>query len=163
MSTSETRRRGQAFEGQGYGTQRRILFEKARDHINKSISDGYFCEAISIIESIISDRLESRLSYLDKKNVGFWTLGKLIVSLLKLETDPELKEIIQQVDKWREKRNKALHEMVKVEADKPALTWEDRIIILRESAIEGYQLTKSLYNRVADLNPRHHDRVFPRS
>ena len=72
------RSRGKAYAGKGYGTRRRLLFEAARDHIERSIEVGFFCEAIAVSESIIADRLESRLSWLTKQNVGFKTLGWLV-------------------------------------------------------------------------------------
>jgi hypothetical protein len=163
MNDEKIRKRGQAFEGKGYGTQRRILFTKARIHIERSISEGYFCEAIAIAESIISDRLESRLSFLEDKNIGFFFFFKLTPGLLKLEKDEKLRELIRQVETWAKCRNRALHEMVKVEADEEERSWEERIAHIRNSAIDGYKLAKAIYHGVADLNPRHMDRVFPRS
>jgi hypothetical protein len=176
------RRRGPAFKGQGYGNRRRLLQEAARDHIEDSIRKGFFCEAIAISESIISDRLESRLSWLaedfpDKSSeavsghrpvIGFWELGRLIKWLRVCETDSELVQLLEELDEWRKRRNGALHEMVKVADDgrvpdwqtRPT-DWQVRMAELAVSASAGYELVKRLYHRVADLNPRHHDRVFP--
>ena len=75
------RLRGEAYTGKGYGTLRYRLFVRARKRIESSIRRGYFCEAIAICESVIGDRLESRLSYLSKKNIGFRNLGHLIINL----------------------------------------------------------------------------------
>jgi hypothetical protein len=162
------RRRGEAYSGKGYGTRRRLLFEAARDHIEHSIELGFFCEAIAVSESIIADRLESRLSWLTKQNVGFRTLGWLIKELRKCEVDSELAHLLGELDTWRKRRNGALHEMVKVADDgsvpdwktRPS-DWQIRMAELAMSARAGYELVKRLYHRVADLNPRHYDRVFP--
>lgn len=67
--------RGEVFAGEGYGSLRYRLFVAANDHIERSIAHGFYCEAISVTESVISDRLESRLSFLTNKNFGFSTLG----------------------------------------------------------------------------------------
>lgn len=155
------RPRGPAITGKGYGTQRRILFEHARTHIERSIAEGFFCEAIAIIESVISDRLESRVSYLTKSNVGFETLGYLLGELRRVESDSEMLAIALETDEWRKKRNGALHELVKVEANKPVYTWQDRMRDIAVSASEGYEILKRVYHRVAALNPKHLDRVFP--
>jgi hypothetical protein len=162
------RRRGGAYTGAGYGTRRRLLFEAARDHIEESIKRGFYCEAIAISESIISDRLESRLSWLAGYDFGFWELGKLIYWLRVCEEDSGLTDLLNELDRWRTQRNGALHEMVKVADDGPVPDWQTRppdwqvrLGELAMSARAGYELVKRLYHRVADLNPRHHDRVFP--
>jgi hypothetical protein len=162
MSSGKNRQRGEAYSGEGYGTLRYNLFRAARDHIESSIKAGYHCEAIAIIESVISDRLESRLSWLSKQNYGFKTLGWLIKKLRGYETDSELTMLLEDLDKWRERRNGAIHELVKVEAGKPHIGWCERMAELATSARDGYELLKRLYHRVADLNPKHLDRVFPR-
>jgi len=154
------RERGEAFEGKGYGRLRYNLFVEAKSRIEQSIRDGYYCEAITITESIISDRLESRLSFLKSENVGFYNLGYLLTGLKEIETDPDLITIIGEIDSWRRQRNKAIHELVKIERGRELITWGKRIAAIGETAREGYQLLVRLYRRVADLNPRHTDRVF---
>jgi hypothetical protein len=37
-----------------------------------------------------------------------------------------------------------------------------RIVEAERTARDGYELAKHLYHRIADLNPNHADRVFPR-
>lgn len=55
-----------------------MLFERARLQIERSMEHGFYCEAITLSESIIADRLESRLSYLKQHNCGFRMLGELV-------------------------------------------------------------------------------------
>jgi hypothetical protein len=160
--------RGEAFAGHGYGTRRRLLLEAARGQIERSIVAGFFCEAIAVSESIISDRLESRLSWLTKQNVGFKTLGWLIKELKKYEFNSDMNRILIELDGWRVQRNSALHEMVKVAADGPIPDWESRpsdwqvrMDDLSVTARQGYDLVQQVYHCVAGLNPKHNDRVFP--
>lgn len=163
MSAKNQRIRVEAYSGQGYGTLRYNLFRSAEQHIEKSIQEGYFCEAIAIIESVITDRLESRLSYLKRTNVGFQNLGPAISSLPGCETDAGIIGILSDLDEWRKKRNTALHELVKIEAGKPKSEWVERIRSLSSTATEGYELLKKLYHGIADLNPLHVSRAFKQS
>lgn len=162
MTDAKGRRdRGEAYTGAGYGSLRRHLQQHARDQIELSLSNGFFCEAIALCESIIADRLESRLSFLCRENSGFRTLGGF-GELWKLETDPTLKKIYADIKRWTAERNSALHEMVKVEAGKPLSGWDERVLRIKTAAGEGYELAKRIYHAVADQNPRHRDRVLPR-
>jgi hypothetical protein len=160
-SNKTVRKRGEAFAGSGHGTLRRQLQECARDQIERSLSLGFYCEAIALSESIIADRLESRLSFLSGENAGFRNLGGF-GKLKRIESDDELRNIYAEVDQWARRRNRALHEMVKVEAKKPPTDWATRMRENRLAARDGYEIAKRIYHRVADLNPRHADRVLPR-
>src|SRR4051794_20891903 len=130
MGANHKRPRGKAYSGKGYGSLRYRLFKSAGPHIEKSVREGYYCEAITIIESVVTDRLESRLSYLKQENIGFQTLGDAIRLLQRCETDSKLIAILDDLDKWREKRNGALHELAKIEDGKPMIEWEQRIQLL---------------------------------
>jgi hypothetical protein len=154
------RRRGEAYTGKGHGTLRYELFTRAKRRIEASMASGHYCEVIALCESIIADRLESRLSFLRRENVGFETLGPLLTGLEKAETDSELLKLVAELRQWAKKRNRALHELVKIEDGVPHLSWDQRIELLQGDAQCGYELLKGLYNRVADLNPSHTDRVF---
>jgi hypothetical protein len=123
--------------------------------------EGFHCEAIAVIESVITDRLESRLSFLANENVGFQTLGRLIRELRARESDPILLSLMDDVNNWRQARNGAIHELTKVQADVLMKEWGERMQELAVSSAKGYSLLKRLYHRLADLNPRHTDRAFP--
>jgi hypothetical protein len=59
---------------------------------NTAIEHSIFLEATALIESLISNKLESRLGELLKAPVSFDTIGKLLNSIRKVETDTVLKE-----------------------------------------------------------------------
>jgi hypothetical protein len=157
---ADKKTRGKAYEGEGYGDLRYRLFVAARKRIEKAIGAGYYCEAITIIESIIADRLESRLSYLKDEDFSFKNLGGLIKESRMLESNPDLLELMNDLDSWREARNKAIHELVKIESGKELSSWDQRMQEMGQTADEGYRILKLIYGRVADLNPLHIDRVF---
>ena len=72
-----TQERAEAYEGEGYSTLRYRLYHKAKQQIEKSLAEGYYLEATTLVEPIIPDRLESRISFLQQANTGFKTLGYL--------------------------------------------------------------------------------------
>jgi hypothetical protein len=154
------RQRGEAYKGKGYGKLRFRLYSAAKERIEKCMELGFYGEAVIIIESVITDRLESRISFLQKENVGFRNLGPLIHEAKKVETDGKTLVLLDELDKWRENRNVAVHELVKIEEGLEPMGWTDRLVSIADTAKEGYRLLKLLYARVADLNPRHTDRVF---
>lgn len=82
---------------------------------NKSIEENYFLEAIALIESLICDRLESRLGELSKKNVKLDTLGGVLKKLKVFENDSELLKLMLEIEEWSKFRNIAIHESAKIE------------------------------------------------
>lgn len=156
---SKNRERAEAFTGEGYGRQRYRLFCAARERIIFCIKRGFYLEAITIIESIIADRLESRISHLQGENYGFETLGVSIRKAKRLDNDTKMRAILDRIDEWRKERNRSLHEMVKIEKG-TKLTWNERTKRNKSIAIEGYRVLVEMYQRVAALNPRHTDLVF---
>ncbi|NUN10053.1 MAG: hypothetical protein HUU54_12850 [Ignavibacteriaceae bacterium] len=128
--------------------------------INESIEDGYFLESITLIESIISDRLEARIAILNNQNHRSFLplgdnvsilLGKNKKSRLNKETDPGLITLLNKVDDWKKKRNEALHEMVKV-PDSNALSWDDKYAESQSIAKEGIELARAVSNIIKKLN-----------
>lgn len=93
------------------GKVRYVRYKHVLEQYNKAMESGFYLEAVTLMESIISDRLESRAAYLEKTN-GFETLGKLCNIL---SSDDILKDIIPQVVEWKNGRNKVLHEMSKID------------------------------------------------
>ena len=157
---AKAKKRAEAYKGKGYGKLRYMLYTSAKSRIEECIEHGYYGEAVTIIESVITDRLESRISFLKKENVGFGTLGHLIKEAKKVETDAELLDLFAELDNWREKRNTAVHELVKIEDGQELVDWDNRMKSVGDTAREGYGLLKLVYKRVADLNPKHIDRIF---
>ena len=76
------------------GIERYEIIKAAMSRYNTAIEHSFFLEATALMESLISDRLESRLGELIKAPVLFDTIGNLLNSLRKVETDTVLKEIM---------------------------------------------------------------------
>ena len=66
----------------GVGMARHDLIRDAIDHYKKAMKEGYFIEAIALMESAISDRMESMLNYMfPYLNYSYGTIGNLAQTL----------------------------------------------------------------------------------
>jgi hypothetical protein len=106
------------------GTKRFCLLSAAAERAGDAFKQGFYLEAITLTESLLATRLESRLTYirrLQKKSeeTGFGTLGPLCKELLRDEARvaPDWDDFqvpIQAISEWANQRNEALHEMAKL-------------------------------------------------
>ena len=140
--------------GNSVGKQRQGIYQQAHEHIVIAMDSGFYLEAITLIESLISDRLESRLTYLLGTDFSFKVLHDLIKETQKNEADEILLNLVTiDLDEWRKQRNKAIHEMVKiVEGD--TSTWEYRSNKLPAIATEGHALLRKIERRVQSLRDK---------
>jgi hypothetical protein len=86
------------------------------DRIEASIQKGFDIEAIALLESLMCDRLSSRLAYKTNKEFDIkLTLAQACSQLLALSEDSsEFRESIVQIRGWAKQRNKAVHEIAKI-------------------------------------------------
>ncbi|XHX76228.1 MAG: hypothetical protein RBJ76_17510 [Stenomitos frigidus ULC029] len=144
------------------GQERYELYKSAFAWIKKAIDEGYYVEAISIVESLISDRLESHLSLLLDDDFGFKNLGELIQSFRSKKDRDKLNEtdegkalsdlILKELDQWRKDRNTAAHEMVKIE-DGISVSWEERMKINKIVAETGLKLVREIDSHIRKIRP----------
>lgn len=107
---------------------------------NKAVESGFYFEATTLIESLICDRLESRLGEYTMDDVKFNTLGRLRDELIKIETDDVLRALIDlDVKKWADKRNVTVHEAAKIDVDNHR-TWEEVVKRAEDCAVKGRAL-----------------------
>lgn len=131
--------------------ERYELYKSSFEWISKSISEGFYLEAISLEESLITDRLESYLTWRTNTDFSFMTLGKLQRAVEKHETDDALRLLVlDDLDQWREARNKAAHEMVKIE-DGKQISWNDRMKINKTVAEVGLELIRKIDRQTRKL------------
>jgi hypothetical protein len=105
----------------GLGDRRYERYCAAFDRIEHCIGAGYCLEAIAILDSLLWDRLSSRLGYLKgepidvKKNIG--TLCSELIGDSGTggrEKDPAFRDTIGDVKGWLFRRNEAVHATAKV-------------------------------------------------
>lgn len=141
------------------GKQRHDLYKEAIDHIQDACQKGFYLEAITLIESVIADRLESRLSALKHEDYSHKVLGDLITQTKVEETDDTLKNlVINDLNNWRQKRNQSLHEMVKIQEGDTS-TWQKRTAILPEISKEGLVLLRKISQHVQSLRDKERTRA----
>lgn len=117
------------------------LYKSAYQRIPRAIAIGAHIEAVVLIESLMSDRIESAISVLTDKEVKASTLGKLISDLTKLiMLDDALKA---DLFAWNESRAFVVHQMVKL-TNNEISTWNQRIAFARQTAKDGYRLLLAL-------------------
>lgn len=151
MTTNTARTRALATPGSPTGPRRFQLYKRAYSRINEAIQHGYNLEAITIIESLVSDRLESRLGSLLGKDFSFQNLGTLVNRLKSMETDTALASLVDiDLRAWTKQRNSAIHEMAKM-ADGDDSTWEIRMASLVPIATAGLALLRKIDSRCRSL------------
>lgn len=131
-------------------------YREAWSRIKLAQENHFFLEAITIQESIISDRLISFLSrptapkiLARNKRGKLPSFGSLIKDYWREEFPDPLKsgvypDLIGSVDKWRITRNQAVHAIVKSEIDESSQSIDVFLQKAKESAEEGERLAREI-------------------
>jgi hypothetical protein len=128
------------------GKEKNEIIKAAISRYNIAIEHSFFFEATALIESLISDRLESRLGELRKEPVPFDTIGNLLNALRKIETDTILKDIMnKQINNWCGDRNTVIHQAAKIEIGKKKY-WNDYLKQAEKTAKDGRKIFDA-YNK----------------
>jgi hypothetical protein len=140
--------------GSSVAKARQELYRQCAGRVRLCMNQHFYLEAIALIESMIADRLESRLAALNLDNPKHRIVGTIgdafranhkfgRVGLLNQETDPLLLESYERVRKWAKGRNECLHEMVKfTEGD--SRSWPEKYETARSVAKEGWSCFREL-------------------
>jgi hypothetical protein len=145
--------------GSGVGKKRYDLYANAYRKIKKARAKGFYIECIAICASIIEDRLEARRQCLNPDESSkhrFSTLGVLVHKLVAEETsdDQTIKELYKEIAKWSDKRNTAIHQIVKYGAEKHTALWKNRYRSLARTLASGLRLADRIDKKVKALNYR---------
>ena len=130
------------------GKARQAQISMAMEQYNRAMKDCYYIEAIALMESAISDRMESALNYLfPNKDYSYNTVGFLAKCLL--DNQQFLNEnwvaILEEIKQWSKQRNDAIHQMVKLMPDL-SKSFQVRYKELKKCAKEGSKLFRMLDN-----------------
>jgi hypothetical protein len=116
--------------------------------INQAMTDGYYLEAITICESIITDRLLSYGEYITKKDIGEKaTLGKVLTKIKKDKNfviNEETEHLLEEVDLWRGKRNRCVHAVAKSKPGTPTSEVGDFLAETAACAATGKYLARKV-------------------
>lgn len=139
------------------GRARYELYRGAHRRLKQALLLGFWIEAIALCESMISDRLESRISYLnhhDTEARRHQVLGELVNRLKSTEKKrgyTRIHALYEKVRLWNIARNRAIHHAVKISDGEEFRTWDDRYSDLEETARLGTILVKQLSNELKRL------------
>jgi hypothetical protein len=123
-------------------------YKAAYSRMNLAMDKGFYLEAITIQESIISDRLLSfavRSSQLvvTKEKLHSITFSKLI-KISKVYFDNQ--KLVNDIENFRLKRNQCLHGFVKSFPGKPTIVVNDFMALLIQTSKAGKKLTREIDN-----------------
>jgi hypothetical protein len=122
------------------GMERYEIIKSAITRYNNAIEHNFFLEAIALIESLICDRLESRLGELKKVPITFNTIGNLLKELQKIEEEKVLIEIMnERINRWRVDRNYSIHQSAKIEYGR-SKDWQSFLKQAELTAKEGRKI-----------------------
>ncbi len=145
------RKRSITSSGQDTAKHRNQIYKSAFARITEASNLGFFLEAITLIESLVSDRVESRLSFIGDEDFSFKTLERLIKKAKELETDLVMKTLVEsELKVWAGKRNRALHEMAKIE-NGDVSSWNERYALLKPVVDSGVKLLRNIDRQVTKL------------
>lgn len=124
-----------------------LSYREAWERIEAALAGGQYFEAVTICESIISDRL---LSYVlgvdpDSRLTPKSPFGETIKKWRQL-VDAEDRELVAEVDRWREDRNRVVHGLVKTAPGRPTEDVADFIERARLAAETGKRLAREVSN-----------------
>ena len=123
------------------GKSKQQLYKFAHRRVQSSIRKGSHIEAIALLESIMSDRIESAISSVTRLPVFASSLGSLFKSLDKLSpAEDNLKALVWD---WNKSRGLVIHQMVKLTNDYNS-TWSERVKFAKITAQEGLILLPQL-------------------
>lgn len=129
--------------------ERYKLIKSAMDQYSKAMKNGYYIEAIALMESAICDRMESTLNYMcQDENFSYSTLGKLVDNARGKTYFS--KDLLDSIQDWSKKRNDAIHEMVKLQPENN-ISFQEHYDTLKSCAEEGL----ALFNRLKKERSNH--------
>ena len=135
--------------------QKKERYTEAFARIDSSIGSEHYFEAITIEESIISDRIASFIDSMDLLKVdelhrqsfaSLITLWKFAV-LSPGSIWEQCEGLIKEVDAWRKERNKYLHGLVRFPHQKANIpTTKEFLHGAKDEAVKGKELSRSVSN-----------------
>ncbi|MCX4093193.1 hypothetical protein [Nocardia sp. alder85J] len=141
----------------GFGASRWHRYVAAFDRVIRCIDHSYYLEAIAILDSLITDRLTSRVGHVKhQERPALKPVGPLCKTLigdpnsqssLGAETDPQFRAVIAQIRTWSNARNAAMHETAKiVRGSDQHGTFDVDMEVHRRTALDGIELLQQFDN-----------------
>lgn len=150
---NNNRHRPTVFDNSQVGTARHNVYKGIIDCYHRAMEAGFYIEAIALMESLMSDRMESLLNDTMKTDkFSFKTIGYLANEALNNATiapNQVIVDIIERIREWAKKRNNAIHEMSKLLPDDINSPFSERYASLKEITEDGYKLFRELDKEIS--------------
>jgi len=122
------------------------------ERYQQALENKYYIECISLMESLIADRLESLANQIsESRDYSYKTLERLLEFLQghkqKYLLNEDMLQSLEHIVNWKNDRNKAIHEMAKL-TDNLNEQFSTRYANLKNIANEGYNLFRELDNSI---------------
>ncbi|MBO4737974.1 MAG: hypothetical protein J5606_00255 [Bacteroidales bacterium] len=150
---NKTRQRPIAEKNNTVGKQRYDRYQKVIARYQEAIKQGFYLEAITLMESLIADRLESVVNYIYNENDdNKYSYNYTTLEILTRYIEKRIKENhynddfvkdVEDIYAWKNKRNEALHEIAKLD-EKLSKTYEMIYNSAKQTAEEGYRLFRRI-------------------
>ena len=139
----------------GVAKHRHNIYAEVMSKVNEATKGGFYLEAITLLESIIADRLESLCNQKSQSNNNaFECLGQLIKTARQYPLSETWFDVLNELEEWREQRNDALHQMAKIE-EGDFSSFEERYETYKLSAINGKKLFRKIDNEIRKYRRAH--------
>lgn len=129
-------------------TQKYYSYREAWERIKQAQEHGFYLEAVTIVESILSDRLYSHLTRSGNLPAERHTFGDLIQAWWNAHHDKvvhgKFAYLQKSLDGWRKRRNRVVHAIVKAPQKGQHLDIEDFLLEAKLTAEEGVLLARAL-------------------
>lgn len=142
------------------GMARHELYKGAMKQLKNALEKEFYIEAVALCESVISDRLEARISFLNnhsiesRKQRSLRALLKYLRSTDSPKQFPKLSELYKEIEDWRHQRNGAIHNAVKLTDGDVFETWNERYLKIEDAAITGHKLAKKLSGELKSMKDK---------
>ena len=133
-------------------TGRYLRYKLAFDRLDEALFEGWLLEAISLEESIITDRLLSIIGSDVNAAYTRQSLSNIIAQAKKAMTGsgaPVEGDIFNELDQWRDARNECVHAFCKLDDHAYA---ENSAEIFSEKMLETAKKGRELVDLVKDLS-----------
>jgi len=129
-------------------TNKHISYKEAWERIDSAIKQKFYFEAVTICESIISDRLISYLQGVDESSEdrSRHPFAKLIKDWQRLGQTEIPNRLSEDVDNWRYERNMVVHNLVKSAPGAPTEDLQSFLQRAEKAAKDGARLARKVSN-----------------
>ncbi len=137
MDNSATKSQNATKETKG-NTKLFQKFSEAFLRIKLSIEQGFYFETITIVESIITNRIKSNLTGRNLITDEYLTFFDIIEKVK--DSTPEKLNLIDELHEWRKNRNKAIHNIINHKEENIVFFMET----VKKTAIKGEELARTV-------------------